>query len=347
MPELRKDMITGGLVIIATERSKRPQDFLPGKEPPKGSGGCVFCYGNETRTPPEVFAVRPGGGPPDSPGWTIRAFPNKFPAVSADGNPGPVSQGDEKVFNAVGLHEVVVDTPDHFETFGKLADNRAELVMEAIASRYRHLTGDPRVKYIQVFKNSGAAAGASLEHSHWQIITVPMVPESAARELNETRKFWLANGECPYCRLISDEIRDGSRIIDTNGDFIVLTPFASRFPYEIWIVPAKHEPCFEKTGTDKIKSLGRIVRSSIRKLERTLTNPPYNMVISSCPPGAECSSYHWHIKILPRITTIAGFELGSGIHINPVSPEAAAELLREADPDLCDNTGMNGVEAND
>ena len=347
MPEIREDLITGGMVIIAAERSKRPQDFTQVNEPPKGSKGCVFCYGKEAATPPEVLAIRPGGGLPDCPGWTVRAFPNKFPAVTTAGNPDCFYVGSRKAVKAVGAHEVIVDTPEHNETFGRLSDNRAEQVMEVIASRYRYLSADPRVKYIQVFKNSGAAAGASLEHSHWQIIAVPLVPETVAREINGTQRFWAANGECAYCRMIAEETNNGSRVIEQTKEFVVLTPFASRFPYETWIIPTKHETFFEKTGIEEIKELGRMVRRSIRRLERTLCRPPYNLTIHACPAGIKSRSYHWHIKTMPRLSAIAGFEMGPGIHINPVSPEMAAGLLRETQPDIKDDSGMNGVEAND
>ena len=347
MPEIREDLITGGMVIIAAERTKRPQDFTHTNESPKGSKGCVFCYGKETATPPEIFAIRPGGGLADCPGWTVRAFPNKFPAVMTAGSPDCLYIGGRKAVKAVGAHEVIVDTPDHNETFGQLSDTRAAQVMEVIASRYRFLSADPRVKYIQVFKNSGAAAGASLEHSHWQIITVPLVPETVAREIKGTERFWAANGECAYCRMIAEEINNGSRMIEQTKDFVVLTPFASRFPYETWIIPAKHEAFLEATGIEEIKELGRMVRRSIRRLERTLCRPPYNLTIHACPAGMKSHSYHWHIKIMPRLSAIAGFEMGSGIHINPVSPETAADLLRETEPDIRDDNGMNGEEIND
>ncbi|WP_418792035.1 glycogen synthase GlgA [Phosphitispora sp. TUW77] len=344
MPEIREDMITGDMVLIATERSKRPQDFKYANENSKGSSGCVFCYGNETETPPEIFALRPGGGLPDSPGWIVRAFPNKFPAVTAEGNPDCHYIGGKKVSNAVGAHEVIVDTPNHYETFGQLSDIHAEQVMETIVSRYRYFSELPQIKYIQIFKNSGAAAGASLEHSHWQLITLPLVPETVAREIKVTERFWENNGECAYCRMISEEIKDGSRIIEQTKDFVVLTPFASRFPYETWIIPTRHEPFLEKLNIDEIKTLGRILKRSIRKLERTLCRPPYNLIIHACPTGIQCHGNHWHIKIMPRISTVAGFEIGSGIHINPVSPEAAADLLREAEPYICNDSRMNGVK---
>ncbi|MHB9094326.1 MAG: galactose-1-phosphate uridylyltransferase [Eubacteriales bacterium] len=333
MPEIRKDPVTGNCVIIATERSKRPHDFTRPYEL-KRSENCVFCYGNEDKTPPEVLAWRPQGGEPNSPGWTVRAFPNKFPAVTPDGDPVPFEAGISQVMAAVGAHEVVVDSPDHFGSLGRVSDEQAEQVLLALAERYKTLSQDSRVKYIQVFKNSGATAGASLEHTHWQIITVPVMPAAFLAEFAGVKQHQELNGTCIYCKIAADEIAGMERIVETTDEFVVCSPYASRFPFELWILPRKHEADFGCLNKSDLKSLGRLVRRTVRRLERAFNYPPYNLVVHTGPPEKGFDIFHWHIEILPRLSITAGFEWGTGIFINPTSPEMAAVTLREIDPDV-------------
>jgi len=333
LPEMRQDPVTGSWVIIATERSKRPHDFILPVEQKKG-GSCVFCYGNEDKTPPEVLAWRPGGGKPHTPGWTVRAFPNKFPAVTPEGDPNPRKTGINRRMEAVGTHEVIVDCPDHLETLGRVTDEQAGLAMLAIAERYKVLSRDPRCKYIQVFKNYGLTAGASLEHSHWQIITLPVVPEVFIKEFAGVRRYFESNGTCIYCRIISDEIAVNQRIVETTDEFVVLTPYASRFPYEMWILPRRHQHDFGNIAGNDAKSLGSIIRRTVRRLERAFNYPPFNIVLHTGPPGKGYETFHWHLEILPRLSVAAGFEWGTGIFINSTSPELAAAALRPMNPDI-------------
>jgi len=333
LPEMRKDPVTGNWVIIAAERGMRPNDFsLPGKQ--KNNKNCVFCYGNEDKTPPEVLGWRPPGGQPDTPGWTVRAFPNKFPAVIPEGNPVSGAEGASQFMTAVGSHEVIVDCPDHFDTFGRVSDEQAGLALLAIAERYRALRSDPRTRYIQVFKNYGASAGSSLEHSHWQIISIPVVPDVFVKEFTGTARYLKSNGTCIYCKIISDEIAAKRRIVESTGEFVVLTPYASRFPYEMWILPRKHKFDFSNMSEREIKFLGSLLRRTIRRLERAFNYPPFNIVLHTSPPDKSYDIYHWHIEILPRLSVTAGFEWGTGIFINPASPELASTYLREINPDI-------------
>ncbi len=333
MPEMRKDPVTGNWVIIATERSKRPKDFALNNEQKKNSN-CVFCPGNEDKTPPEVLARRPQGGEPDSPGWVVRAFPNKFPAVTGEGDPVPHEHGTSQVMTAVGAHEVVVDTPDHFGSLGRISDEQAELVLLAVAERYRALLKDPRFKYVQVFKNYGAVAGASLEHTHWQIVSVPVIPEVLIKEISGVRRYFKSNGTCIYCQLAADEIAGNTRIVEVSDEFVVFCPYASRFPYELWLLPRRHEADFSRLTETEIKLLGRMLRRTVRRLERAFHYPPYNLVLHTGPPDEAYAGFHWHIEILPRLSITAGFEWGTGIFINPTAPEMAAVTLREIDPEI-------------
>jgi len=333
LPELRKDAVTGTWVIVAAERSKRPHDFnLQGHH--LKHNDCIFCYGNENKTPPEVLAWRPLGGEPNTPGWTVRAFPNKFPAVTVQGAPDCRETPDGNIMTAVGAHEVIVDCPDHSVSFGQLSDRQAELVIQALVERFRVLSRNPMVRYIQVFKNCGTAAGSSIEHVHWQLISVPVVPENVLRETAGAEKYREKHGVCGYCRMISGQGTGGERVIETGADFVVFSPFASRFPYETWILPRRHEADFRGIGDKELTSLGRILRKTVGRIEQALDYPPYNIVLHSAPLDKGYRDYHWHLEIMPRLSVAAGFELGTGVFINPVAPEISAAVLREADPGM-------------
>lgn len=329
MPELRMNVITGEWVIIAKERSKRPHDFISQRELKQGND-CVFCYGNEDKTPEEVYAVRPEGSEPNKPGWLVRIFPNKFPAVTKEDQPGFTGKQIESGFPAVGLHEVVVDTFNHSDSFASISDAQAELVLLAIADRYNKLCLDHRVKYVQVFKNHGPTAGASLEHSHWQIITVPVIPGTISRELEGAEKFYNQHGKCVFCSMAAEELKEDQRVILNETDFIALAPYASRFPGEVWIIPKKHRADFKDLPPAELKYLGRFTRQILMRLDQAFNAPPHNLVLYSCPPQTKYVSYHWHLKIMPRLSIAAGFELGTGIYINPTPPEICAAAMREA-----------------
>lgn len=336
MPEIRKDVITGNYVIIAAERSKRPHDFTVPHEPKKWVN-CVFCCGSEDKTPPEVLAVRPDGGTGNGPGWLVRAFPNKFPAVTAETDSAPDITGGTDIMPAAGFHEVLVDSPGHNDSLGCVSDKQAELVLQSIVERYQALRRDPRVKYIQIFKNSGAAGGASLEHTHWQIITVPVIPKIFAEEFLGVKRLFRNTGACVYCRIIEDEVSKGIRVVEQSEELVVIAPFASRFPYELWILPRQHRADFGRIPAKEIKALGSAIRRTVRRLERAFDYPPYNIVFHTSPVKRGYEIFHWHVEILPRLSVTAGFEWGSGIFINPTSPETAAAALREIDPDVREN----------
>ncbi|NPV69415.1 MAG: DUF4921 family protein [Firmicutes bacterium] len=326
MPELRKDILTGTWVIIATERGKRPHDFARPAETKKG-GTCPFCYGNEGLTPPEVLAYR-DGSPPDTPGWSIRVVPNKFPALSPDlAREEPRYVGPHLVMNAAGGHEVLVESPRHDSSLGTHDVDQVELVIRALKDRIRAYGRGGRVEYVQAFKNSGATAGASLEHTHFQLIALPVTPGVVQAEMRGLNRG--NGGDCTLCDVLRYESENGDRIVDESAGFIVYCPVASRFPYETWIAPACHLPRFEETPEDLSRELAAVLRNTVRRLEAAFDNPPYNLILHTAPFGAAGDGFHWHIEILPRLTIAAGFELGTGYYINPTPPEMAAPLLRE------------------
>jgi UDPglucose--hexose-1-phosphate uridylyltransferase len=330
MPELRKDPIMGRWVIISTERARRPSDFARAREGRKRTA-CAFCEGHESETPPEVLAYRSDGGPPNSPGWRVRVVPNKFPALRIEGELCRRGEGIFDMMNGIGAHEVIVESPDHTADLADLGEQQIEEVLWAYHDRFYDLTKDPRFRYILIFKNHGAEAGASLEHTHSQLIALPIVPLNVAEELHGARDYFRLKERCAFCDLIRQEIEDHHRLVAENEEFVTVCPFAPRFPFETWILPKRHGSAFEHVTKHEYQNLARALRDLLGRLNRTLQAPPYNYIIHSLPVREpENGDYHWHVEIMPKLTQVAGFEWGSGFYINPVTPEDAAHHLREA-----------------
>jgi UDPglucose--hexose-1-phosphate uridylyltransferase len=328
MPELRKDPVIGRWVIIATERAKRPHDFHGDPEPPKG-GFCPFCGGNETKTPPEVFAYRAPTSSPDEPGWRVRVVPNKFPVLRIEGEPEKRAAGMYDRMQGIGAHEVFIETPQHLTSMTPLSDPEVTEIMRSYKERLIDLAKDPRLHYGMLFKNVGLAAGASLEHTHSQLIVTPIVPQRILERLSGARRFYEFHDRCVYCDIIDQELSVESRLVMETESFLAITPYASRFPFETWVLPKEHSSRFESTSNADLADLGFLLKRVLGRIEKALEHPPYNFMIHNTGfrmPDYE--HYHWHIEIIPRVTRVAGFEWGTGFYINPVPPEDAAEFLR-------------------
>jgi UDPglucose--hexose-1-phosphate uridylyltransferase len=330
MPELRKDPVMGRWVIIATERSKRPHDFQHAQERRRG-GPCVFCAGREEETPAEVLAYRNNGSSRDSAGWSVRVVPNKFPALRIEGELGRRGEGLYDVMNGLGAHEVIVETPDHAADLADLSESQVEEVLWAYHDRILDLRKDRRFRFILIFKNHGIDAGASLEHAHSQLIALPIVPLNVAEELQGAKEYYQYKERCVFCDIVRQELETGARLVAENEDFVTLCPFAPRFPFEMWILPKQHGAAFENATKHEYQHLARALRDALRRLNRVLGTPPFNFMVHSLPlHDADNGYYHWHIEIMPKLTTVAGFEWGTGFYINPTPPEEAARALREA-----------------
>jgi UDPglucose--hexose-1-phosphate uridylyltransferase len=328
MPELRKDPVTSRWVIISTERGKRPSDF--GAEPERErSAFCPFCPGNEDKTPPEVLAYRPNGSP-NGTGWQVRVVPNKFPALQIEGDLNRQGDGMYDKMNGVGAHEVVIETPEHGETLAGMSDQRVEEILWAFHDRVQDLKKDQRFRYILIFKNVGRAAGASLEHPHSQLIATPIIPKRVREELDGAKEYYEYKERCVFCDIVRQEMTQGVRLITENQDFLAVAPFAARFPFETWILPKAHDPFFEDSQKHEYVNLSKVLREVVLRVEKVLTNPPYNLIIHNSPlRESDGRSYHWHIEFMPKLTNVAGFEWGSGFYINPTPPEEAARYLRD------------------
>ncbi len=331
MPELRKDPITGRWVIIATDRAKRPSDFVREKVEIRGAGFCPFCSGNEAKTPPEIHAYRSDGSARDAPGWSLRVVPNKFPALGIEGTLNRQGEGLYDKMNGIGAHEVIIETPDHKMTLATLPAKRVEDVLWAYRDRILDLKKDRRFKYILLFKNHGEAAGASLEHTHSQLIALPVVPKRVLEEVDSAQEYFNFKERCIFCDIIRQELEDGVRVIAQNSQFIALSPFAPRFPFEMWVVPKTHQSAFEESQKDEFEQLAVMLKEMLSRLDKVLDSPAYNYVVHTSPfPDVSNDYYHWHLEIMPKLTKVAGFEWGTGFYINPTPPEESARFLREA-----------------
>ena len=330
MPELRKDPITGRWVIIATERAKRPSDFVRDKVEIRGAGFCPFCYGNESKTPPEIIAYRGDDSTRNSPGWSLRVVPNKFPALGIEGSLNRQGEGLYDKMSGIGAHEVVIETPDHQKTLATLSPRQIEDVLWAYRDRIIDLKKDRRFKYIMIFKNHGESAGASLEHTHSQLIALPVVPKRVREEIDGAREYFNFRERCIFCDIIRQETESGIRVIADTPAFIAVAPFAPRFPFEIWIMPRVHQSAFEDSQKQEFEQLAVILKDMLMRLDKVLDYPAYNYIIHTSPiPETPNDHYHWHLEIMPKLTKIAGFEWGTGFHINPTPPEESAKFLRE------------------
>jgi UDPglucose--hexose-1-phosphate uridylyltransferase len=331
MPEFRKDPVTGRWVIIATERAKRPSDFVRETVEMKGAHNCPFCPGNETKTPPEVLAYRSNGSAPNSPGWRLRVVPNKFPVLGIEGDLNKQGEGLFDKMNGIGAHEVIIETPTHEKTLATMTEKEIEDVFWSFRDRMLDLKKDRRFRYILIFKNHGAAAGASLEHTHSQLIAMPIVPKRVREEVNGAKNYFELKERCIYCDIIRQEREHGVRVIIENKHFVITSPYAPRFPFEAHILPKVHDSCFEEAQSYEYESLAKITKDMIARMDKVLEQPAYNLMIHTSPFGEERNDfYHWHIEIMPKLTKVAGFEWGTGFYINPTPPEEAAKFLREA-----------------
>ncbi len=333
MPDLRKDPIVGRWVIIATSRARRPHDF--DTTPTRNRARfCPFCEGNEEATPGEIIAYRSPGTHRNRPGWRVRVIPNKFPALEIEGELHKRGEGIYDMMRGVGAHEVIIESPRHVISTSELSEEQLREVLWAYRDRLVDLKKDPRLVYGMIFKNVGAAAGASLEHSHSQLIVTPIVPINVWEEMTGSLEFYNYRGRCVYCDMIQQELAMEKRIVMDTPSYVGFCPFASRFPFETWILPKNHSSHYENIQKNGVEDLAAVLRQVIGKVEAALDQPAYNYIIHTAPfDTQELAHYHWHIEIIPSLTKTAGFEWGTGFYINPVPPEQAAGFLREVEID--------------
>jgi UDPglucose--hexose-1-phosphate uridylyltransferase len=330
MPELRRDPVTGHWVIISTDRQKRPNAFRLERPAVLGRDQCPFCPGREALTPPEIMSYRQNGGPPNAPGWDVRVVPNKFPALQVEGSLDRTGEGMFDRMNGIGAHEVIIETPDHDRTLATMSESEVERVLWAYRERMVDLKRDQRLRYALVFKNHGGAAGATLEHTHSQLIALPVVPDFVREEIEGARRHYAAKERCVFCDILHQELADPRRVILENADIVALAPYAPRFPFETWLLPRRHASRFEEAPRHEYESLARLLKGLLQRMDRALEFPPFNLIVHTSPFSEDTSrEYHWHLEVMPKLSRVAGFEWGTGFYINPTSPEEAAQVLRD------------------
>lgn len=342
MPELRRDPVCGQWIIIAPNRSARPTDHPAASHRPDPADGCPFCRGHESQTPPATLTIdRDGNTVPGESDWLVRVIPNRYPALTSP-SPGEVSGQWPQLASgsasmpferqpAHGHHEVIVESPAHHRLLTQLDVPQVERILSAWRARMEQLAADPHVRHISLFRNSGAAAGASLEHVHSQIMALPFVPPRTLVELQAAEQHLQQEGCRLWSQLITDERTDGSRVLDSTDGFTVYCPFASQFPAEIWIVPRIPAPHFAAASMDTLQQLAAVLHRTLRQLDTAFGQPDFNLSVHTAPlHDRRREAYQWHVRILPRLSGIAGFELSSGSWINPLAPEDAARQLRDA-----------------
>lgn len=327
MPEIRQNIVTRQWVIIATERARRPDQFrnaeAPRKDLPSYDALCPFCPGNEGMTPPESYRFPQFGH------WQVRAFPNKYAALSAEGELTRHADGVKRTISGVGVHEVVVESPIHNTSMALLSDTEVEKVIAAYLDRYHKVFSDRRVEAVTLFKNHGAAAGTSLHHPHSQLIGTPVIPTEVRERLERALRFYDENGTCIFCSTLNDELKDQTRVVAENKHFVAFIPFAALSPFHLWIYPRRHTSSFGMITADEITSFARILRAVLRRLHFGLNDPDFNLVVRTAPRESNhIRYYHWYLSVVPRLSKAAGFELGSGMFINVSRPEDSAAFLR-------------------
>ena len=338
MSTLRRDPITGRWVINPDRKKDHPSSLIE-MEKLIQKDICPFCEGNERYTPPEIFALRVKGSEKDTPGWEVRVVPNVSPALKVELDIDRRAERMYDLMNAVGAHEVIIETPQHIPNMADLEVSQIKKVIETYKQRISDLKKDKRLRSIFVFKNYGERAGSSpIKHAHSQLIAVSVTPKNLKEELKGAKEYYDYKERCVFCDMIKQELSTEKRVISANTDFLAITPFASRFTHEIWILPKKHSVDFENLSDGGCLSLAVLLKEVLLRLKILLSDPPYNFILHSGPNRTKRrgevwktlnEDYHWHIEIMPRYMRIDGFEWGTGLYINATTPEEAAENLRE------------------
>ncbi len=334
MSEVRRDIVTDTWVIIDTENDTIPK--MP-KEDKKPIGECPFCEGHENQTPNEIYAVREDGFQMNKTGWRVRVIPNIKPILKIEGDLEKSGVGVYDMVTGIGANEVIVEAPQHTPNFFELPDSQIQLVLKTYRIRIEDLHKDKRLRYILIFKNHGRAAGAStIDHPHSDLIALPATPIRVKQKLNGAREYYDYKERCLFCDIIQQEIEMADRLIFQSDKFAVIAPYASRYPFEILIIPKRHSYTYKLIDESEIADLAPVLKKVFNVINDVLEDPPYNLILNDSPNLLPKSDYwktikqdfHWHIEITPRVYRRTGFELGTGFHINRFAPEKAAGIMR-------------------
>ncbi len=328
--EIRRDPITGRSVVIDRAPFKRKSDF--DLEPPRledPPAACPFCEGREADAGPEILAWREGG-PANVPGWSVRVVANRNPILHIEGGMEIRAEGLFETRDGLGANEVIIETPLHDQPLHVLDADHLWRVLWAWRTRLQDLKRDARFVSVAIFKNHGRAAGARLDHSHSQLVAFPIVPTALAEKVGCGSSHYQKTGRCIFCDVAAAEVADGRRLISAQNSILAFAPFASRVPFETWLMPRDHAPRFEDTADSALQAVAAAIRSVLSRIDWALERPAYNLVLHTGPLTGEADKvFHWHLEIIPRVTRYGGLEWAGGMHRNPVAPEDAAAMLRD------------------
>ena len=330
MSELRRDPVTGQWVVIAPERTRRPQDFQPQPVGAIDDDMCPFCEGQEAVAGRELLAWRAAGSPPNGRRWQVRVVPNRDPALRVERAAGEASDPLFQSLGGLGAHEVVIESPEHRATFATMTPEAVGRVLWAWRERIRDLRRDTRLTTFVVVKNVGAAAGATLDHAHSQLLALPVVPEHLRSELTGAQAHYAQTKRCVFCDVMAEEVTRGRRVISADDQSVAFAPFASRVPFETWVVPLEHHAVFEEASDATLTAVGARLQDVVRRLDVTLVSPPHTILLHTAPVGEDRAVYHWHLEVIPRLVPVSGLAWDGGVYVNAVPPEEAAEVLRNA-----------------
>jgi UDPglucose--hexose-1-phosphate uridylyltransferase len=328
MPELRYNIISREWVVIATERAKRPKDFIRAKKEekvlPEYKENCPFCPGNEKMTPAETFRLG------DEKAWRVRSVYNLYGALSSQEKLERKNLGITISMSGFGNHEVIIEHPRHNTLIALMSDQEVQDIIRTYQQRYRVIQKISGIEAIIIFKNHGPGAGTSLEHPHSQLIATPIVPPQIRSRIERAIDYFDLTGKCIFCQTLQEELKAGVRIVLETDKFVSFLPYAGAAPFLMWIFPKRHSPSFSEINEEETRDLARNLKSTLQKLYYGLDNPDFNYTIRSIPVREKGTEYfHWYISIIPRLSQPAGFELGSGMFINTALPEEGAEFLRQ------------------
>ncbi|HNV68817.1 MAG TPA: galactose-1-phosphate uridylyltransferase, partial [Candidatus Ozemobacteraceae bacterium] len=323
MSELRFNTVTGDWVIIASERAKRPADFKPKTERPplpEHSPNCPFCPGNEKMSADETLRYNDSRG-----NWLVRSVVNKFAALAPVEGFACDASGIHRRCTGYGRHEVIIESPQHHLTTALQPQSQINLILRAYRERFRAFFADEHIEHVIAYKNHGPSAGTSLEHPHSQIVGLPVVPAQVKGRLSNSHQHLERQGDCLFCQTLVAEEREGNRLVAQNDSFTAFIPYAALSPFHLWVFPRTHQACFGNISDRTLEDLGRIMKDVLTRLYKGLSNPDFNYVIRSAGlRDLKGDGFHWYISIVPRLNLAAGFELGTGMYVNPSIPETSA-----------------------
>ncbi len=326
MSEMRKDPITHNWVIIASERALRPSQFRTVTGPSTEDAVNPFAVGQESLTPPEIMRISDPNAP-DS--WRVRVIPNKYPALMIEGDEARAQVGIYERMDGLGAHEVIIESPEPAFALEDLPLDHLSQALLVYRERMKDLARDTRFVFSLLFRNSGPSAGATVRHGHAQLIALPVVPGHVQERLTGAKRYADEKGSCVFDDIIRYEVEADERLVCHNDSFVCISPYASRAPYELMIIPTAQHARFESIPDESLQDLAGILSETLQRLKRCLGDVDYNFMIQSAPRALnDVNWYRWHIQIVPKLTQVAGFEWGTGFFINPTAPESATKSLK-------------------